>query len=146
MVNNRISAARACLHRVGADLLLVSNLSNIRYLTGFTGSEALLVLSAHDGWFLTDSRYTSQADAEVVGAKVVQFSNRMESLTGILQEAGAARVAFEAGFTSVAVYQDLCSKMPGIEWVPADSELTPIRTVKDAEELALLEQVAGMAS
>ncbi|HBG08273.1 MAG: integrase [Geobacteraceae bacterium GWC2_58_44] len=146
MLDNRISAARGCLKRVGADLLLVSNLSNIRYLTGFSGSEALLILSPDDGWFLTDSRYTSQASAEVSGAKVVQFSNRMESLIGILQQEGASRVAFEAGYTSVTVYQELCSKMPGIEWLPADAEFTPIRTVKDAGELEILERVAGIAS
>jgi Xaa-Pro aminopeptidase len=146
MVNNRISAARGCLERVGADLLLVSNLSNIRYLTGFTGSEALLVLSPNDGWFLTDSRYTSQASAEVTGAQVVEFSNRLESLTGVLQEQGATKVAFEAGFTSVAVYQELCSKLPGIVFVPADQELIALRTVKEASELEILERVAGIAS
>lgn len=146
MLKNRISAAREGLKRIGADLLLVSNLSNIRYLTGFTGSEALLILSPDDGWFLTDSRYTSQAKTEVVGVQVVQFANRMESLVGILQQAGAAKVAFEAGYTSVAVYQELCSKIPGIEWIPADSELTPIRSLKDADELEILERVAGIAS
>lgn len=146
MLINRISAARGCLERVGADLLLVSNLSNIRYLTGFTGSEALLVLSPTDGWLLTDSRYTSQANAEVTGAHVVEFSSRMESLARSLQESGAAKVAFEAGYTSVAVYQELCKKVPDIEFVPADAELSAIRTVKDAGELEILERVAGMAS
>ena len=146
MVINRISAARGCLGRVGSDLLLVSNLSNIRYLTGFTGSEGLLLLSPDDGWFLTDSRYTSQAGAEVTGARVVESSNRMESLAGLLRQAGASKVAFEAAFTSVAVYQELGKKLPGIEFVPADAELTAIRTVKDAGELEILEQVAGMAS
>jgi Xaa-Pro aminopeptidase len=146
MVNNRISAARACLQRLGADLLLVSNLSNIRYLTGFTGSEATLVLSPHDGWFLTDSRYTSQASAEVTGAKVVEFSVRMDSLIGILQDAGAAKVAFEAGSTSVAVFQELTKKLPELKFVQADSELASLRGKKDAAELDILERVAGMAS
>jgi len=146
MVLDRISAARGCLKRVGADLLLVSNLSNIRYLTGFTGSEALLVLSSDDGWFLTDSRYTSQAGAEVTGASVVEFTNRMETLVQVLKQSGAARVAFEAGHTSVAVYQELCKKTEGIAYIPADAEMTSIRTVKDAGELDILEQVAGIAS
>lgn len=146
MMNNRISAARQCLERVGADLLLVSNLSNIRYLTGFTGSEALLVLSADDGWFLTDSRYTSQAGIEVTGAHVIEFSNRLDCLAKVLQQAGGSKVAFEAGFTSVAVYQELCKQVPGIEFVPADPELIAIRTVKDSDELEILERVAGIAS
>jgi Xaa-Pro aminopeptidase len=146
MVSNRISAARVCLERVGADLLVVSNLSNIRYLTGFTGSEGVLVLSPEDAWFLTDSRYTSQAGEQVSGAKVVQFSNRTESVVALLKEAGGAKVAFEGAHTSVAVHQELSKQLPGIEWVPADSELTPLRTVKDADEIAILERVAAIAS
>jgi Xaa-Pro aminopeptidase len=146
MENNRISAARGCLERAGADLLLVSNLSNIRYLTGFTGSEALLVLSREDGWFLTDSRYTSQANAEVTGAQVVEFSNRMDSLVSVIEEAGAAKVAFEAGFTSVAVFRELSGRLSGVEFVSADAGLAAIRTVKDKGELEILEKVAGFAS
>jgi Xaa-Pro aminopeptidase len=146
MVNNRISAARGCLERVGADLLLVTNLSNIRYLTGFTGSEALLVLSPEDGWFLTDSRYTSQANAEVTAAKVVEFSVRLDSLAQVLKQPGAVRVAFEAGQITVQMYQELCKKLPELEFVPADSELTALRAVKDPEELETLAQVAEIAS
>ncbi|QWV96024.1 aminopeptidase P family protein [Geomonas nitrogeniifigens] len=146
MIGNRIPAARECLKRLDADLLLVLNLSNIRYLTGFTGSEALLVLSPEDGWFFTDSRYTSQAGAEVTGAKVIEFSNRMDALVERLQQSGATRVAFEAGSTTVAFYQELCAKTPQIEYLPADSELTALRTVKDAGELEILERVAAIAS
>ena len=146
MLVNRIAKARGCLERTGADLLIVSNLSNIRYLSGFTGSEALLVLSFAEGWFLTDSRYTSQAGSEVTGARVVEFSNRLETLTTILKESGAQRIAFEAGYTSVAVYQELVQRMPGVEFVPADAELLTLRTVKDAAELEVLEEVAAIAS
>jgi Xaa-Pro aminopeptidase len=146
MLNNRISAARGCLKRVGADLLLVSNLSNIRYLTGFTGSEALLILSPDDGWFLTDSRYTSQAGAEVNGAKVIEFTNRLESLVQIIEAQRAGKLAFEAADITVQIYQELAKKLPGVEFVPADSELTPLRTVKDAGELEILEKGAAIAS
>ena len=146
MLINRISKARGCLERTGADLLIVSNLSNIRYISGFTGSEALLVLSPEAGWFLTDSRYTSQAGSEVSGAQVVECSNRMESLATILKGSGSRKIAFEANYTSVAVYQDLLKRAPGVEFVPADAELSQLRCVKDGAELETLEKVAGIAS
>lgn len=143
---DRISAARRCLRKLEADLLIVSNLSNIRYLCGFTGSEGTLILSQDDGWFLTDSRYTSQAKGEVTGAQVIEFSSRMESLVKILTDHNAARVAFEAGHTSVAAYQELSRRLSGVELVAADQELSTLRVIKDADELALLEKVAGLAS
>ncbi|QXE91498.1 aminopeptidase P family protein [Geomonas subterranea] len=146
MIGNRILAAQECLKRLDAELLLILNLSNIRYLTGFTGSEALLIISPEDGWFLTDSRYTSQAGAEVTGAKVIEFSNRMDTLAELLLQSGATRVAFEAGSTTVAFYQELCGRTPEIEYLNADSELAGLRTVKDAGELEILERVAAIAS
>lgn len=146
MLKNRILKARGALERVGADVLLFTDLSNIRYLTGFTGSEATLVLSPTEGWFLTDSRYTSQAGSEVQGARVVEFSNRLDSLVATLQESGAAKIAFEAGNTTVQAFRELEKRLPNLEFVPADSELTLLRAVKDADELVLLERVAEIAS
>jgi Xaa-Pro aminopeptidase len=146
MINNRISAARECLERVKADLLLVTNLSNIRYLTGFTGSEALLVLSPDDGWFLTDSRYTSQAHDEVSGAKVIEFSIRLDSLVQVLKQPGATRIAFEAAQMNVQMYQELAKRLPDVAFVAADTEMTALRSAKDAGELEILGQVAEIAS
>ncbi|MCM0083673.1 aminopeptidase P family protein [Geomonas sp. Red32] len=146
MLHDRISAARGCLQKTGADLLLVTNLSNIRYLTGFTGSEALLVVSPSEAWFLTDSRYTSQAGAEVKGAQVVEFSVRLESLAQVIKDAGAAKAAFEAGHLTVQTYQEIRQKLPGVEFIEADAEMVSLRTVKDAQELEILEKAAVIAS
>ena len=55
------------IHAAKLDALLVSSLSNIRYLTGFSGSSALLVVTAADALLLTDFRYSIQANAEVNG-------------------------------------------------------------------------------
>jgi Xaa-Pro aminopeptidase len=146
MINNRISAARGCLERVQADLLLVTNLSNIRYLTGFTGSEALLVLSPDDGWFLTDSRYTSQANDEVSGAKVIEFSVRLDALVQVLKQPGATRIAFEAAQMNVQMYQELVQRLPDVGFVAADTEMTALRGAKDVAELEILGRVAEIAS
>ena len=146
MLVNRIAKARGCLARTGADLLIVSNLSNIRYISGFTGSEGLLVLSQSEGWFLTDSRYTSQAAAEVTGARVVEFSSRLEALATILKDSGTGKIGFEANYTSVAVYQELLRRVPDVEFIPADGELSALRSVKDPAELETLQQVAAIAS
>ncbi|HJV36408.1 aminopeptidase P family protein [Geomonas sp.] len=146
MLNNRISVARECLEAVGADLLLVTNLSNIRYLTGFTGSEGTLILSREDGWFLTDSRYTSQAAEQVTEARIVEFKIKLDSVSAVFREAGAKRVAFEAGNLTVQSYQDLCDRNPEIAFIAADKELVSLRSVKDADELEILERVATIAS
>ncbi|HJV66679.1 MAG TPA: aminopeptidase P family protein [Geomonas sp.] len=146
MLNNRISVARECLEEVGVDLLLVTNLSNIRYLTGFTGSEGTLILSREDAWFLTDSRYTSQAGSEVTGAKVIEFKIKLDSISAVFQQAGAKSVAFEAGTLTVQIYHELADRNPDLEFIPADQKLLSLRSVKDEDELEILERVATIAS
>jgi len=146
MLDNRISAARGALKGSGCDLLLVANLSNISYLSGFTGSSALLVVSENQVFLLTDSRYTSQAAGETSGVQVIEYAQRLEGLKKLLQDLGAQRVAFEAAHTTVAAHKELCAALPSLEFIPVDKEFEALRTVKDADELRLLEETAQIAS
>ena len=59
--DRRLTALRASLASASLDAMLITSLPNIRYLSGFSGSSALLVVSATDAVLLTDFRYTEQA-------------------------------------------------------------------------------------
>ncbi|MDA8325568.1 MAG: aminopeptidase P family N-terminal domain-containing protein, partial [Nitrospiraceae bacterium] len=61
-LQNRLAALRTALR--GADALLVSNLANVRYLTGFNGSEGHIIVTGKDALFITDSRYGKDALGE----------------------------------------------------------------------------------
>src|SRR6266566_4217778 len=63
--------AAAAAKSAGADGLLVTHLPDVRYLCGFTGSNAALVLAGGRAVLFTDGRYTGQAKAEAVGTRVV---------------------------------------------------------------------------
>ena len=58
------------------EAILFSNLLNIRYLSGFSGSEGALLITPDKCWLLCDSRYTTQARLEVVDTEVIQFSEK----------------------------------------------------------------------
>ena len=64
-VAGRVDRLRAALAVAGCDALLVTHLTNIRYLTGFTGSAALLVVDRDATTLVTDGRYAEQADGQV---------------------------------------------------------------------------------
>ena len=72
MVPNRIAAAREYLKRMDLDALLVTSMHNIRYFSGFTGSDGVVVISGDGLWFLTDSRYRTQAEEEVHGFSLIE--------------------------------------------------------------------------
>jgi Xaa-Pro aminopeptidase len=146
MLHNRISSARRYLDSSGADALIYLGLPNIRYLAGFTGSDGALVLSRHDGWFLTDSRYTVQASQETNGVKVREYRGKLEGIADLLKEMRAERVGFEAEHTTVAFHKALVEALPGMGLIPVGGELDDPRMAKDDAELGLLQKTAELAS
>ena len=146
MLNERISSIRRYLDGYGIEAIIFLGLANIRYLAGFTGSDGALVLSREKGWFLTDSRYTTQASLEVIGLEVVEYRVKKEGLASLLTAESMRKVGFEAEHTSVSFAQALGETLPGTELLPVGIELDDIRLVKGANELLLLEKSAVIAS
>ena len=134
---------------LGVDAVLVSHLPNVRYLCGFSGSAALLVVEPHRTTLFTDSRYTFQAREEVAGA-AVHIAKR-----GLLRAAGQAlrttrvrrRVAYSTTHTAVAEKLALEANAGSrIRWVSDENVIEKLRAVKDPEELAAISEAAILIS
>ncbi len=146
MVDNRISAARRYLEKSGYDVLLVSDLNTVRYLAGFTGSSGLAIVGRSEIWFLTDSRYTSQAAAEVNGFAIIECRNLLEGLTELFRVKIVKKVGFESGHMTVATFNELSVALPGVELLPINTKFATLRSCKDEGEIDLLAKTAELAS
>ena len=146
MLKDRIFSARACLESYSLDALLVTSLQSIRYLTGFSGSDGILLLTNDSGCFLTDSRYTTQAQSEVSAFPVTEYRIKLDAVVEWLGQHSIKRVGFVASQLTVAVYNELTCKLPEVEFVALKDEISDIRAVKDRDELVLLERAAVLAS
>ncbi|HET9676563.1 MAG TPA: Xaa-Pro peptidase family protein [Solirubrobacterales bacterium] len=125
------------------DRMLVTNLVNVRYLTGFTGTNGACVCGPGVRLFLTDFRYTERAAAEVEGWETVTIS--ADWLKGIAERL-EGKVGFEDDHMSVQLLGKLEAKLAeGIEMVPAAGRVEELRRVKDAGELAAIEEAAKLA-
>ena len=106
MSERRLQEVRRHLEKSGLDALLVSHLPHVRYLTGFSGSNGLAIITPREQWFLTDNRYRQQSRSEVVGFSIVVSSDTLLQAArkrGILH--GKKRIGFEARATDQdAVY------------------------------------------
>jgi len=123
--------------------MLVLNLLNIRYLTGFTGTNGACVCGPGVRLFFTDFRYTERAEAEVEGWEIQTIAN--DWLGGIAEHL-QGRVGFEDDHMSVRLLEKLKEKLAdGVEAVPAGGRVEELRRVKDAGELALIEEAAKLA-
>jgi Xaa-Pro aminopeptidase len=125
------------------DCLLVTNLVNVRYLTGFTGSNAACIVSRDERVFLTDFRYVEQASAQVRGYERVRAGREM---IGDLAARLRGRAGFEESHVTVEVHRKLGEKVPaGVELVPAGGPVEGLREVKDELELAAMRAAAAIA-
>jgi Xaa-Pro aminopeptidase len=120
------------------DALLVTRLPNVRYLTGFTGSNGQLLLGAAGTVFFTDGRYTEQSRREVPDLERVTSRRLAEPLLERCRALGVARLAFEAEDLTVASHEDLAAKLAGVELVGSRGVVEGLRWTKDLEEVELL--------
>jgi len=147
-VAGRVGRVRVAL-APQAQALLVTRLVNIRYLTGFTGSAALLLVTADDLVFVTDGRYGEQAEAQLraagVTARIEVTNTRQRELLG---DAAAAqtRIALEAEDITWAHQQRLATLwFPTAELVATENLVEHLRMVKDPGEVERIEAAAIIA-
>jgi len=130
----------------GLDGLLVQALPNIRYLTGFTGSSALLLVRASDAVLVTDFRYAAQAPREVGAAARVEIDqvNVWERLGRVIAERPGAALGFEAHVMTIRDRERL-SSLPPARWEGIPDLVERLRQVKDEDEVAAIGAAAQLA-
>src|SRR3954452_22769774 len=115
------------------DAIVVTDLTNVRYLTGFTGSNAVCVVGPEQRDFITDFRYVEQVKREVEGFDRIQGK---QDLLGDLAERLRGRVGFEDQHMSVRTHKRMGELVgEGVELVPAGGLVEDLRAVKSAEEI-----------
>jgi Xaa-Pro aminopeptidase len=123
------------------DALAVGDLANVRYLSGFTGSNGMVVVGQVGSVFLTDGRYEQQSRHEVPDLeRLTSRDGFVAPLRDACRSLGVARLGFEAKHLTVARWRELESGLEGVELVPTEGEVEELRWTKDAEELRMLEQ------
>jgi Xaa-Pro aminopeptidase len=131
-----------------ADYLLVTDLVNVRWLTGFTGSSGAAVVGREgDRRFITDFRYLTQSAEQL--DPVWEREIAVDLLAGIakgLPGTGDLRLAFEDAHVSVKDHGKLAGMLrAGIELVPAGQAIEALRAVKDEGELEAIRAAARLA-
>ena len=151
-MSTRLDALRRAVvaHDPALDALLLTDIGNVGYLSGFTGSTAQIVVTPGEALFITDSRYTLRAQAECAGFEIVQTPQGSggygEALKNILAaRPGISRLGFEANTVTVSQLDALRASLPEIAWVPTSDLVETLRLVKDAGEIALIRNAIAVA-
>jgi Xaa-Pro aminopeptidase len=133
----------AALAEKGLDRMLVTDLTNVRYLTGFTGTNGAAICGPDIRVFLTDFRYTERAAVEVSEWETITLTG--DWLGGIAERL-TGRIGFEDDHVSVRSLTKLEEKLAdGVEAVPAGGAVEALRRVKGEQELALIAEASKLA-
>jgi Xaa-Pro aminopeptidase len=124
----------------GLDSLLVSDLVNVRYLTGFTGTNGACVLTRDERFFLTDSRYTEQAKQQVSDFTVLTVG---QELLGDIAARLVGRAGFDDAHLSVRTHGKLAEIHPDL--VAAGGLVEGLRAIKEPAELDALRAATALA-
>lgn len=144
---NNLQRLQSSLSSSAVNAILVSDITNVQWLTGFTGSSGFAVVTPTGGFFITDSRYTIQANEQVKDLPVKSFASPTkfsEFLAEQLKAAGVSKLAFEKSIT-FGTYEEWTKSVPTVDWQPAPEVLKPLRMVKTADEVRRIHEACKLA-
>ncbi|WP_219836426.1 Xaa-Pro peptidase family protein [Paenibacillus sp. R14(2021)] len=147
MTTKRIAGLREKLQELGVDAILVTHAVNRRYISGFTGSSGVLLVTQSDSWLLTDFRYMTQAPQQAVDFTVVEHAARwIDTVKELAASAGVKKLAFEQEQVVFSEYTAWTAALgDGIQLVPVSSVIEGLRMFKDEAELAIMRDACKLA-
>lgn len=145
MFENRIRKLRELMSSHGLEGYLVINIESSSkpssyYLTGFTGSFSIILVTHNDVKFLTDGRYTEQAENQA-GVKPLLFKTKLsEELPNIIDLPKGAKIGFESSTVSSNIYINILKKLEDYEFTPAEDLIMEMRRTKSDEEVEFIKK------
>jgi Xaa-Pro aminopeptidase len=139
--SGRLSGLRRLLREV--DGFLVADMTNVRYLTGFTGTSGFVLLTREDGFFVTDFRYALQAEEEVTGLNTVIEKRAMPAaVKALVRKTGVRRLGVEDTI-SMRLHGALSKK--GLRLKAFKDPVGGLRAVKHREEIDSIREAVRRA-
>lgn len=132
---------RGLIKSDGADAMLVTNVKNVRYLTGFTGDDSFLVVSGEGDWVLSDPRYEEQLQEECEGLRTfIRAPGELilDVTARELSKAGFQSLIVESSSMTLAAFEQLSQQSKLGEFRNGSVQVESLRQIKDKDEIDLL--------
>lgn len=130
------------------DALLVTSVTNVRYLTGFTGDSSWLLVGPKLSVILSDGRYRTQLEEECPGLDAVirPVDQKLTACAAVeFGKAKARKIGFEQDVLTVGLQSTVASGMPSVEWIPTRDLVEDLRQIKDSEEVTEIVKAVNLA-
>jgi Xaa-Pro aminopeptidase len=141
-MHRRLASLRKEMSKTGLDSFIATDMKNVRYLTGFTGSSGALVVDTGTATLITDFRYAEQVEEETEGFDI-RISKDPPLLEGAkLKNGFKGRLGFEAKSMSYLDFGKLKGVLPDAQFIPCEGLVQNLRKVKDSYEIGKIREAA----
>ncbi|WP_017380077.1 M24 family metallopeptidase [Paenisporosarcina sp. TG-14] len=141
----KLSKLRQALVENEIDALLITSGYNRRYITDFTGTAGVAIISKEQAIFITDFRYLEQAEKQISGFEIVKHTKTLvEEVTVQLDKMAVKKVGFEKDDMTYSMYESY-KKAVNTELVPVSGLVEKIRLIKTPEEIKIIKAAADIA-
>ncbi|ALV22939.1 MAG: Xaa-Pro peptidase family protein [Carnobacterium sp.] len=141
----RLNKVREGMKQRGLDALLVTSPYNLRYVSNFTGTTGLSVITLNKAYFITDFRYVEQAASQAIGFEIVQNSGPIYDEVARLVEADKIEaLGFEQDYVTFSTFEVL-EQIISSELIPVSKLIEELREVKDASEIETIKKACSIS-
>jgi Xaa-Pro aminopeptidase len=141
--SSRLIKIREAMKRKGVDGFLITDIHNVRYLAGFSGSSGFLFITRKENIFVTDFRYKAHSEREVKGWDIViEKGNRVKTIQGLTQKTGVTKLGIESSVT-YEFFRKLSNK--NLRLHALEGLIEKIRETKDLNEINSIKEAVRRA-
>lgn len=142
---SKIEQLRKQLNERKVDGIIIMSPYNRRYMTGFTGTAGVVLITDNRAVFITDFRYTAQAEDQINGFEIIEHTGPIhEEVATQVKKDGLKRIAFEKDHVSYGQF-DTWKKALDAELEPVSGLVEKMRLIKSAEEIEVIQQAVDIA-
>ena len=117
---NRLKKLKVIMNNAGYNAFYISNITNVRYLSGFTGSSGFLLITDNGDYFFSDGRYTEQSKNEIFDYEIHITNNHLKEIVDNNLLNSSWNLCFESSHLSFNMYSTLSTKCDVKELVPTN--------------------------
>jgi Xaa-Pro aminopeptidase len=141
----KIEKLRKSFQEQGIDGILITSPFNRRYISNFTGTAGVVLISVEKSLFITDFRYVEQASKQAVGFDIVQHKGLIhDEIATQVEKLGIKKLGFEQDYVTYSSYQTYQNSIKS-ELVPVTSLIENLRLIKTESEIKILKEAADIA-
>jgi Xaa-Pro aminopeptidase len=137
---SRKQRLKTLLNELSLDAFYITHIPNIRYISGFSGSSANIIITKDTDYFLTDFRYKDQSAKEVSGFEIIINYDNVSEVRNIFSKAGIKNAAFEANHLIFEGFENLKKSLNGTGLKPLSNKIEELTVQKTEDEIARIKK------